>query len=377
MATTILDNPFLVYGYEGPEYFCDRVAETEKLISNLRNGWNVTLVSPRRMGKTGLIKHAFYQLQQEEPESVCIYIDIFGTNSLHDFVQTLGTAMLNAMFSKSEKLLQKVMQLFSAWRPVLSADPLTGAPSLSVTLEPTQTEFDLKTIFDYLKSSGKQVYLAIDEFQQIDEYPEKGTEALLRSYIQFIHNVHFIFSGSKQHLMTDMFMSPRRPFYQSTWLMDLEPIAESSYYAFAAAFFQKKGGSLSQEAFHDIYSRMEGHTWYIQTILKVLYATAMTVGDSTQVTQAIQEIINTNASYYASILPLLPEKQRDVVKAIAAEGVVTAPTAGAFIHRYHLKSASTMKSAIDALVNKEIIYHHAKGYMVYDRFFAKWLKVQH
>lgn len=205
-------NPFLVYGYESPEYFCDREAETAQLIADLSNGWNITLFSPRRMGKTGLIKNAFYRLQHEAKDTVCIYVDIFGTNDLSDFVQTFGTAILNAMLSKGEKALRRAMQFFAAWRPVVSMDPMTGEPSVSVTLESRDSTVDLKQIFDLMKDSGKQIYVAIDEFQQIMSYPEKGVEAQLRSYIQFLHNAHFIFSGSKRHLMADIFFRPIVPF---------------------------------------------------------------------------------------------------------------------------------------------------------------------
>ena len=116
-----LSNPFLVYGYESPEYFCDREVETAQLISDLNNGWNITLFSPRRMGKTGLIKNVFYRLQHESRDAVCIYVDTFGTNDLSDFVQTFGTAILTAMLSKGEKALRRAMQFFAAWRPVVSS----------------------------------------------------------------------------------------------------------------------------------------------------------------------------------------------------------------------------------------------------------------
>lgn len=374
MTKTKIDNPFLVYGYEGPEYFCDRQEETRSLISSLQNGWNITLVSPRRMGKTGLIMHAFNKIESEDPDSICIYADIFGTNNLHDFVQLLGSAMLNAMMSKSEKFLHKLTQLFSSWRPVLSPDPVTGIPSLSVTLEPTQTEYDLKMIFDYLKASGREVYLAIDEFQQIMEYPEKGTEAQLRSYVQFVHNVHFIFAGSKQHLMTEMFLSPSRPFFQSTRLMDLATINEDAYFDFASRFFIAKHGGMSKDVFHKLYTMVEGHTWYVQTILKVLYANYDNVENDEQLKAAVTEIIHTNASFYSAIMPLLTERQQAVVRAIAKERLVKTPTAGVFVQKYHLRSASTVKSAIEVLVNKEILYQQSEGYVVYDRFFDIWLR---
>lgn len=185
-----LRNPLV---YEGPGYFCDRVVEVEKIISDLENGRNLTLVSPRKIGKTGLILHAFDRIMQQKKDAVCIYTDIFHTQNQYDLVQTLGKAIVQAHVMRTRTAISKVLGFFSSWRPAIGFDPVTGSPTVSVSMEPSNTEHTLKGIFDYLRDCGKEVYFAIDEFQAITSYPEKGTEALLRSYIQFIHNVHFIF----------------------------------------------------------------------------------------------------------------------------------------------------------------------------------------
>ncbi|MBQ8462860.1 MAG: ATP-binding protein, partial [Prevotella sp.] len=127
-----LQNPFVLAEYAGPEYFCDRTEETEELIANLRNGRNTTLISPRRIGKTGLIRNAFYHIRQTEKNAICIYIDIFSTKNQHDFVQLLGTALTQYVFSYEEQALRRLLQFFGSWRPVFSADPVTGMPTVSV-----------------------------------------------------------------------------------------------------------------------------------------------------------------------------------------------------------------------------------------------------
>ena len=130
----VLLNPFVCEGYAGPEYFFDRTEETEELISNLRNGRNITLISPRRIGKTGLIKHVFSQIQKQEKDAVCIYVDIFSTKNQHDFAKVLGTCVLQQMMSRGQKMLNHVLEFFGSWRPVFSADPLTGSPSVSISI---------------------------------------------------------------------------------------------------------------------------------------------------------------------------------------------------------------------------------------------------
>lgn len=178
-----VNNPFLIYAYAGPKYFCDRIEETEHLISALRNGRNVTLMSPRRMGKTGLIQNVFHQIRRDYPEAACFYMDIFSTTCLDDFIIQFGQTVIGKLDNLSQKTLAAISGFFKNCRLVFFPDVLTGVPQATLDFQPSQAQATLKEIFDYLEHSGKECYIAIDEFQQITEYPEKGVEGLLRSYI--------------------------------------------------------------------------------------------------------------------------------------------------------------------------------------------------
>lgn len=369
-----LNNPFVYQGYESPEYFCDRETETRTLLSHLKNGRNVTLISPRRIGKTGLIKNTFYHLQEEEPDAVCLYLDIFATKDINDFVQQLGVTVINDLVRKNATFAEKVFAFFSALRPVFSMDPLTGEPSVSITVEPTQEDITIRNIFSYLNESGKEVYIAIDEFQQIAEYPEKGTEALLRSYIQFAQHVHFIFSGSKFHLMSEIFGSPKHPFYQSTEMMGLKPLDCDIYYAFCLNFFIQKGGDVSKDIFEHIYRLFDGHTWYIQCIMNRLYEAESSVGDITQANAALLSILEGREPQFESMVQFFTDNQFSLLKAIAKDGIVSQPTAGLFIKKHKLSGASSVKAALKVLEDKELVYRKPEGYIIYDRFMDLWLK---
>lgn len=369
-----LRNPFVYQGYVSPVYFCNRTEETAELIANLQNGRNTVLISPRRIGKTGLIKNAFYRILEQEKDAKCLYIDIFATKNQHDFVQLLGTAIAQEVLSKERRAMKRLLEFFGSWRPVFSTDPMTGQPTVSVSIQPSLTEVTLKTVFDYLKQSKREVYIAIDEFQQITNYPEPGIEALLRSYIQFAPNVHFVFSGSKRHLMSQIFYSPERPFYQSTVSMGLAPLHEEIYYDFARRFFEEKKGSISQDVFHDIYQRFEGVTRNIQLMLNRLYETERHVTKTEQVDEAIRHIVNRNSMQYEELIGFLTDNQLAVAKAIAKDGLVESPQSTNFIKRYDLPSTSSVKTALDVLTDKDIVYRTPVGYIVYDHFFALWLK---
>lgn len=371
--TKELENPFVYKGYDGPAYFCDREKETENLIFALKNGRNITLLSPRKIGKTGLIKHVFNRISSTEKDAVCIYVDIFSTQNLHDFVQVLGAAIVDEALRREKSLMSKVLDAFKAWRPVVTVDVLTGMPSLSLNIDSTSDEYTLKSIFDYLKSSKKKVYVAIDEFQQVAYYPEKGTEALLRSHVQF-SNAGFIFSGSRQHLMAEMFNSPQRPFYQSTEFMNLQPIPEDAYYEFANRFFEAKKGILSQGVFHDIYQRFDGYTWYIQLMMNRLYEGNKRITELHQATDAIIAVLATLTPQYEMLMTFLTSNQVNLLKAIAKEGKVEQPQSNEFVKRNDLPGPSSVKAALDVLVDKELVYTQPDGYIIYDRLLNLWLQ---
>ena len=369
-----LDNPFVFQGYEGPEYFCDRVEETNDMISALTNGRNITLISPRKIGKTGLINHAFYQIKSGNKDAICIYVDIFSTKNLQEFVETLGRAVIEDALEREKSFANKVLDFFKGLRPMITPDLMTGLPTVSVSVVPVQAEYTLKSIFTHLNELNKPVYLAIDEFQQITEYPETGTEAMLRSYIQFIHHVKFIFSGSKKHMMEEMFCAPNRPFYQSTQLMNLEPLHEETYYDFAKAFFEAKKGSFDRQVFHNIYQRFDGYTWYLQAILNRLYEQWKKVETDRQAVEAILFHVNTLAPHYQMLTSFLTDNQLSLMKAIAHAEIVDQPLGNDFLKRFDLPSASSVKSALSVLVDKDLVYQTSKGYIIYDRFLGIWLK---
>lgn len=369
------NNPFLISGYYSPEYFCDRERESTTMIDALHNGRNLTLIAPRRMGKTGLIKHVFYKLQEDRPDVVTLYMDIYSTQNLGDFIRLFANTVLGRLDSAPQKALSRVAQFIKSCRPVFTFDELTGVPKATIDIAPAAEETTLREIFDYLQSADKRCYIAIDEFQQIAEYPEKGVEAQLRSYIQFLPNVHFIFAGSKQHVMQEMFLSAKKPFYQSTQILSIDRIDKAAYHDFAESFFAGQDRVLEQTVFDSIYDRFDGHTWYIQAILNRLYGYSAVI-DIATVDIAVREIVEESTYAYENLLAAYPAGSVRLLKAIALEGCVKEITSGEFITKHKLKAASSVSSTIKKLLDCELVYKTPEGYIVYDRFLNEWLRRQ-
>ena len=369
------NNPFLIAGYHSPKYFCDRVLESKTMIEALDNGRDLTLIAPRRMGKTGLIKNVFYQLREHKSDVVTLYMDIYSTQNLNDFIRLFGSTVLGALDSTPQKAMKRVGKFLRTVRPVFTIDEFTNMPKVTIDVLPSNDEVSLQELFSYLASSEKRVYIAIDEFQQIAEYPEKGVEALLRSQIQFLNNVNFIFAGSQQHMMQEMFFSAKRPFYQSTQTLTIDRVDRREYYDFAVDFFKDAGFVLTSETFEYIYECFDGHTWYVQAILNRLYgyrkAPTMEL-----VEEAIREIIAESTYTYESLLAAYTSGNVRLLKAVAKEGIVTEITSGEFIAKYRLKAASSVNASLRKLIDKELLYKASNGYIVYDRFMSIWLREQ-
>ena len=369
-------NPFITTGYAGAAYFCDREQETADITRMLVNGNNVALISPRRYGKTNLIRHCFAQPEIAEKYYTFV-IDIYSTKSVADLVHRLGLLILETLKPLGRKAWEKFITVLSSVRSGISYD-ISGNPSWMMSIgditTPTTT---LEEIFYYLEHADKPCIVAIDEFQQITHYGDERIEATLRTHVQQCTNTHFIFSGSQRHLMGQMFTSPARPFYQSVSIYNLPLLPEDKYVEFCVRLFEEYGKHLSQDVPHALYERFGGVTYYMQRVMNELFSRTLTDGicTSENIEEAIHYIILTSASTYEDLMYQLPEKQSLVLRAIAKEGKAQNLTSGKFIKRHGLLSASSVKSAVPALLDKGLITSDKGVYQVYDKFLEIWLQL--
>ena len=369
-----LNNPFVTYGYKGPEYFCDREQETKSIITALHNERNITLVAPRRMGKTGLIHHVFNQIDQTQPDVRCFYVDIFPTKNLQQMVQAMARAILGKLDSPSQTAMRKVSQFFGRFRPTVTYDEITGTPTVSLDIAPNEERNTLKQIFEYMHQSGVRCYVAIDEFQQILQYSDTGIEALIRSYIQFLPNVYFIFAGSQLHVLEQMFSSVNRPFFQSTQMMHLGPLDESKYRQFANDFFKVQDREISTKLFHQLYETMHGVTWYVHAVLNRVYQEVEKPITQRLIDKVVRELVEEQSPVFQNYYNAMTVNQAAVAVAIAREQKVAKPLSQDFIARYRLPSPSSVQTSLEKLEANQIVLRNSDGYFIYDHFFAMWLR---
>lgn len=368
-------NPFIITGKIAPEYFCDRISESTRLIKSITNGNNLVLISPRRMGKTGLIRFC-YEKPEISKAYYTFFIDILHTSSLREFTYLFGREIYETLLPRSRKMATLFLQTIKSISGKFGFDPITNFPTFNVELgDIERPEYTLDEIFRYLAHADKPCIVAIDEFQQIAKYPEKNIEALLRTHIQCLDNCHFIFAGSERHLMQEMFVSSARPFYHSADLLELKAIPSEIYIPFVTGHFARRDRTIAPSNVEKVYSLFQGHTYYIQKTFNESFADTPAGDECTLETirAAIDNIIASNDTIFREILSNIPEKQKELLYAIARDANAKSITSAEFIKRHRLSSASSVQSAAKKLLEKDLITEINKVYSVTDKLFAMWI----
>lgn len=371
-----LINPFVVAGPIPEELFCDRKNESSQLIKYLRNGNNVLLISPRRMGKTGLVEHC-YGTPEIRDNYYTFFVDILHTSSLRELIFEIGKEIYGKLASRNRKAAVNFLSALKSIQGSFGFNPTTNMPSFSIELGSIERpEFTLEEIFGYLAEADKPCILAIDEFQQIANFPEKNVEALLRSHIQIISNCHFIFAGSEKHIMQEMFLAYGRPFYQSASVLELGPIGIESYVPFATRLFKMKNRSISAENVETVYRKFEGHTFYMQKILNESFTDTPEGKECTSETidNATDHIISSYDSIYRQMLSNMPEKQKALLYAVAKDGKAEQLTSQKFVSEHKLGSASSVQSALRVLTKKELVVKSDESYSLNDKILELWIR---
>lgn len=374
-------NPFVIRGYVSPDYFCDRAEEAELLLENIINNADTTLISPRKFGKTGLVLHVFDRIAREKLPFSTVYVDIFATLNLDNFVSTLSEAVISE-FPEKTSMGKKFLRYIRSFRPVISYNALTGNPQFSFEYQSVaEKESTLKGLFEFLNSQEQTVVLAIDEFQQITEYPEKNVEALIRSCLQQMHNLRIVFSGSKHRIMTEMFSTASRPFFSSTRTLSLSEIKNDVYRAFIKEKFGENGMRVDDGTVQYILDWSLRHTFYTQSVCNAVFATRSKTITTELVKHVCADILKRESVNYLQIRELVTKKQWDLLIALAKESTVKHISSSAFLSRHKLGAATTVSHSLKSLMEKELVLSVFSegeiGYRVYDVFFMRWLAGQY
>lgn len=374
-----MENPFYITGIIPEPYFCDREKETVWMLRTLENKAHILLTSPRRMGKTQLIRHLFEQPSIKD-NYYTFYTDIYPTTSLHELVLFLSKEIYSVLVPKGKTVLNKFLAGLQSLAGSFGYDPVANTPTFNIKLGDIHSpELTLEEIFLYLEQADMPCIFAIDEFQQIANYPEKNVEATLRTHIQKMNNCLFIYAGSNRHILENMFNSAAKPFYNSAEQMYLDCIPKDIYLGFVEEQFRKADRRITPEAASLAYNLFEGHTYYVHNVLHnaFAYVDSDKAIDETDINKTLSDILEEKGRTFASVMNQLNYQQKETLIAIAKEGKASGVTSVAFVKKHALKSPSSVQYAISALLEKQLLTFQNQGrtkvFCPSDRFMEMWI----
>ncbi len=372
-----MDNPFYFRELSLTAPFCDRRTEIAELISHARNKANVVIYSPRRYGKTSIVKRVQNSLSKED--AITVYIDFFGVDSIEDVAGRMATK-LYAYCHKNDSLMKKAMRMLSMWRFIMRPDAEYG---VSFSVEPTikikgfdLLEETLSGLGQFMKDVDKTFNIAIDEFQEITELKDSlKIQGVMRSHIQTHDRASYFFVGSRRRLLKEIFNGRKMPFYRSAINYPLPPLPMDDAAEFIQKRFRKSGKECSEDIARRIAEKVRGYPYYIQ---RVPYSIFEIAGDKVvegDYSKGFTKAINEERLVYEAMIQVLAPNQIRLLTALA-EQPTDKPFATEYTTFFNLKSIGGIQGAIKKLISLDYIEIEEKGgiYRVVDPVFEIWLR---
>lgn len=368
-------NPFLINIVQGDD-FCDRKKELKDLKRYAVNGQNVVLYSPRRYGKSSLVRVLFSELNRGN--SAAIYVDLFSVTSYQDVVSKVSKAIIEE-FGKDIKPLSfrdRFKSIFTRFTPLLEVTPeglnISVKFDADAKMEPLIEDI-FKGLYKYVEKNRIKLCFALDEFQEITRINEsKKLEGLLRSHIQLSKNVSFFFIGSRRSVLKNMFTDRNRPFYKSAFLYELPVIPENDFVPYITGKFRNSGKECPEKIARKIYAEMNGYPYYVQKLSYLLWDVTEKTANDGLVAEALRQLVKMESVDFENIWNDLALTQKILLKSLAKE-----PTAAPFSRDYMKKyglSIGGIQKAIVSLTSKDLIEKDGNSTLrIVDPLFLKWL----
>ncbi|MBW6481781.1 MAG: ATP-binding protein [Vicingaceae bacterium] len=372
------NSPF-IYGTTVSTFsFTNREKETDKLKSNLLNGINTTIISPRRWGKSSLVEKVIFDINKKDKKSKTIIIDLFSLSCEEAFLENFAKEVIKASSSKWQEWIINGQEFLKK---------LT--PKLSLGIDPTH-DFSLSFDWNELSKNGEEILnlpeiiaqkknikfiICLDEFQHLASFNNYQTlEKKFRAIWQRQKYVTYCLYGSKRHMMTDIFNNPSKPFYRFGDIMLLQKIETSKWISFICKGFEDTGKMIDKETAALIPLTMKNHSWYVQQFAHYVWNLTKTKATTTEITVALQELINANSPLYQKEVEIISQTQLNLLKAVIKEE--TQFTSIKTMQKYALGTPHNVSKNKKILINNDVIHEINNVYECVDPAFELWFKMQ-
>ena len=365
-----------VYGMSvGGDNFTDRIEETKRIKLDFENGINVILISPRRMGKTSLIKKVISEM--DSPEIKVVYMDIYDCRSEYDFYNRFAETLMKSTGNQLEQVMENIKRFLVRVSPKLSFSPEPNS-EFSVSLGITSKDYSPEEILDLperiAKEQGIKIVVCIDEFQQIGEFADSLTvQKRLRGVWQHHQHVSYCFFGSKKHLMENIFQSRRMPFYQFGEMLHLKCIPTEYWVPFICSRFEKYGKEISEEYAARICHTVKNYSSYVQQLAwNVMAETEIEVNEES-FTEGFNALLEQNSSLFIQQTEGLTTYQLNFIR-LLCNGIHSGFNTQSVVELYSLGSKSNVDRIKKCLIDRELITIEKEGVFLADCVFELWFK---
>ena len=375
----MLESPFQYGKLAAGSTFVNRVREKQELKSNLYSGINTMLISPRRWGKSSLVKEAMKELVEERPDVRVCFLDVFTVRSEEEFYQLFAKEVIKATSNSWETWISNATEFLKTLSPKISigVDPMTD---FSIGLEYHRVKENERELLELPEkiacSKGIKIIVCIDEFQSLAGLKNYGhLEGEMRSVWQHHQKVSYCLYGSKRHMMIEIFNSSSKPFYRFGQLMFLQKIDETEWIKFIMNSFQRTGKEISTEDAGLIVEKVKSHSWYVQQLSHFVWSATRKAVTVEIVDKAFSQIVNTNLPLYVAECEALSITQLNLLIAIAkGESVLTGATT---MSKYKLGTPQNVSKNKIVLEQKDILDKTVEGFYFLDPVFEFWFKSEY
>lgn len=365
-----------VYGMSvGGNNFTDRIEETKRIKLDFENGVNVILISPRRMGKTSLIKKVISEI--DNPMLKIIYMDIYDCRSEYDFYNRFAETIMKSTGNHLEQVMENIKRFLVRISPKISFSPEPNS-EFSVSLGITPKDYSPEEILNLperiAKEQGVRLVVCIDEFQQIGEFTDSLTiQKRLRGVWQHHQNVSYCFFGSKKHLMENIFQNRRMPFYQFGEMLHLKCIPTVYWVPFICSRFEKYGKKIAEEYAGRICQVVKNYSSYVQQLAWNVMAETEKEVNEESFEEGLKALLEQNSSLFIQQTDGLTTYQLNFIRLLCKD-IHSGFTTQAVSEIYPLGSKSNIDRIKKSLVDKEIITIEKDGIFLADSVFELWFK---
>jgi hypothetical protein len=372
------DSPFIYGTTVSVHSFTNREQECAKLQSNLLNGINTTIISPRRWGKSSLVEKVVADINKKNKKTKTVIIDLFSVSNEEEFLEQYAREIIKASSNKWQEWLLSGKLFFKKLIPKLNVG-IDPANDFSVSFDWRELKKNSDEILNLPEKIAKKnefkFVICLDEFQNLSSFNDyHNFEKKLRACWQRHKSVTYCLYGSKRHMMSDIFNNPSKPFYRFGDIMLLEKIEMKKWVSFICNGFLATGKQIDEKTAEIIPALMKCHSWYVQQLAHYTWNLTQKKATSKEVYTALQELINANTPLYQKETEIISHTQLNLLKAVAKNE--TKFTSSAVMSKHLLGTPRNVSKNKTNLINNDIIHEINNKFEFVDPAFELWFKKQ-